>query len=218
MVIAGRVFAAVALAITLQSLQSDVSAEEKATLPYVGYAVSGLTLGMDVTEFRAAYPAAKITINEAVRFCYGRRVVLDQFNWATAVSSRGEVSIRVTFGPFKQQLRLTKVERTEAIDFHMSDFPDLRENLVARYGPYTHLLTRRKMEPGGRIVGFEWADRDREHLTIIVHDDQGTNSGQIFIETRLTRSQTGTPAAHLGEARSMAANEAFREQCPEAND
>ena len=83
MVITLRMFLIVALAMIVEALPGHISEEAKAGQDNHYISVDGLTLGMSLADYKKAYPAAQVTIHEAARYCFGRRVVLGGLNWVS---------------------------------------------------------------------------------------------------------------------------------------
>ena len=112
-----------------------------------------------------------------------------------------------------QQFRLTELKRVETVDPQEVEWRGLRDWVVQQYGPYSRLLLRRKMEPAGRIVGFEWSYGDEHYLSVVVQEDHHGSSGLGFITTRLTADLPGLRTAHSLAVRNRAAIEIFRQDC-----
>ncbi len=217
MVLTRQILLIVTLALIVLAQQSRMPVAAEARQASRGFLVGGLALGMDLAEFKMAFPAAQITIHEAARYCYGRRLVLDQLSWASADSQRGDVSVRVTLHQINNRFHLTSLVRTETIDPHEADLRDLRDRMMRQHGPYTRLLARRKMEPAGRIVGFEWSRSDEQNLSVVVHEDHAENIGRIIVTTRLTSALPGMRTARTMAAHNRVVIETFRQQCRMAN-
>ena len=217
MVATREILLGVTLGLIVLAQQSRMPAGAEARQAGLGFSVDGLALGMDLADFKTAYPAAPITVHEAIRFCYGRSVALDQLSWASADSQRGNVSVHVTLHQINKQFQLTSLVRTETIEPHEADLRDLRDRMMRQHGPYTRLLARRKMEPAGRIVGFEWSRPDEQNLSVVVHEDYTDNGGRIIVTTRLTSALPGMRTARSIAAHNRAVIETFRQQCRMAN-
>jgi hypothetical protein len=213
MVIASRIILTVALLSALPALPDSAPAAAKSRATANGFSVGEMRLGMGLAEFERATPVVRITRHEGGRFCYGRRIVLDELGWASAVGTTGDVSIRATFRKIDGRLRLTSLLRIEAFDFQVRDLTYLQNRLQRRYGPFSRLLVRRKMEPAGRIIGFEWLRPTEARLSVVVREDHGANSGQILLETLLTGSLPGMRMARALALQNQTAIEAFHRQC-----
>ena len=131
MVSARRMFLNVALALVIGALPGHISEEAKAGQANHYFSVDGLTLGMSLADYKKSYPAAEVTIHEASRYCFGRRVVLGELNWVSATGRRDGVSIQVIFHQLDQQFRLTELKRVEAIDPHETVWRGLRDRMVS---------------------------------------------------------------------------------------
>lgn len=177
------------------------------------FSVNGLVLGMRLKEFKKAFPTMATTVHESVRFCHGRRLVLDQLSWVSSTATHGATSISITFHQIDKQLRLTSLARTEPATQRDLEWHGLRERLVRRHGPYHRLLTRRKMEPAGRIVGFEWSPANDHIFSVVLHEDHAENSGHILITTRMTSILPNMRPALAITARNRQAIGAFHRRC-----
>ena len=220
MIVARRIFLIITLAVIVVALQSRVPAVADTRQAGREFSLVGLVLGMNLTEFKTAYPATQITVHQVARYCFGRRALLNQLNWASAVRSEGDASVQVTFHQIDNRFQITSLVRREALDVHTFDWRvvrDLRDRLTSLHGPYTRLLARRKMEPAGRIVGFEWSRPEAQNLSVVVHEDHADISGHIIVTTRLTSTLPGMRTARTITAHNREVIETFRQQCQLAN-
>ncbi len=55
-------------------------------------------------------------------------------------------------------------------------------DLTEKYGPYNQILYRRKMEPAGRIIGFEWRNTEGATLRVELRNDYRSDGS----DTRLS--------------------------------
>ena len=75
--------------------------------------------------------------------------------------------------------KLSRIHFDRAVDASKFDIRKLLDTLSMRYGAYDRILHRRKMEPAGRIVGFEWRSADGATLRVVLRNDHRNNSESL---------------------------------------
>ena len=156
------------------------------------FAIADVTLGMDIDSVLKIYPEATIKIKAPSCYSYGKPVG----NTATTgrvLRYRDDVSkLALSFAAFRNGGGLIRIDYDRRVDPEKFELRKLLERLTTRYGPYDRILYRRKMEPAGRIIGFEWQIRERASLRVVLHDDFRTTTDRYRLSF-LARSGVAVP-------------------------
>ncbi len=142
---------------------------------------TAITLGMDIDSALKIYPSA--TIEVMTSGCYGSGKALgDGATTRRILRFRDEVSqLELDFAPFRNGGRLVRIDYNRRVDLATIDLPILLEQFTRRYGPHDRILYRRKMEPAGRIVGFEWQTGDNGNLRLVLREDFRSNNDRHLL-------------------------------------
>jgi len=152
-----------------------------------GFTVAGVALGMEFGSVVALYPAAKIDDEAANCYSYGRRINIPALTRHVLRHHDDIGDLTLRFAPPSDGGRLSGIHYDRPVDRSTLSIRELVDDLSARYGPYDRILHRRKMEPAGRIVGFEWLRSDGATLRAVLRQDFGNGSDEIRM-TLLARS------------------------------
>lgn len=135
----------------------------------VDYVVAGVALGMDFENVRQIHPAIKApkVASRDIRLGFERGV------------------LTLTFGSQRFGGKLTRIKLNRPVDPTTTQARRLLEHFVSRYGPYDRILYRRKMEPAGRIIGFEWKILDKSSLRVILRKDPDYKGLRLSILARM---------------------------------
>lgn len=145
---------------------TGASAGEKSS-----FAVAGVELGMGFERVRDIYPVSEI--KEQAANCYRYGVAIKDVSTARRVLlQRTDAGVlAMTFASPRRGGKLTRIHYDRRVDPANFKFRELLTRLTARYGSHDRVLHRRKMEPAGRIIGFEWQGRDGASLRVVVRND-----------------------------------------------
>lgn len=136
-----------------------------------GFAVVGVTLGMGIEHVLKIYPAAKIEREAANCYSYGRAISVPELTRRVLRYNDDEGDLTMNFEPPHAGGRLSRIHYDRSVNPATFDIGELIGRLSTRYGAYDRILHRRKMEPAGRIVGFEWRSADGTTLRVVLRND-----------------------------------------------
>lgn len=157
-----------------------------------GFAVAGVALGMDFESVLKVYPTARI--ERAVVNCYnfGRPVSVPVHTRRTLRHRYKAGLLTLDFEPQSAGGGLSRLHYDLGFEPSAGGIRKLLDRFLAQYGPYDRILHRRKMEPAGRIVGFEWHNADGATLRVVLRRDYDNGSGGIRLSI-LARSIVTAP-------------------------
>lgn len=143
------------------------------------FAVAGVELGMGFERVRDIYPASEI--EEQAANCYRYGVAIKDASMARRVLlQRTDTGVLVmTFASPRRGGRLTRIHYDHRVDPATFNFRALLTRLTARYGSHDQVLHRRKMEPAGRIIGFEWHGPAGARLRVVLRNDHHTSPAAV---------------------------------------
>lgn len=137
------------------------------------FGIAGVALGMDIEQVQKIYPAAKIERPAANCYSYGQAISIPALTRRILRHHDSNSNLTLDFAPPRAGGKLTQVHYDRPVNLSPVDIRTLIERFSARYGPYDHILRRRKMEPAGRIVGFEWQRVDGAILRVTLRHEFG---------------------------------------------
>jgi len=141
------------------------------------FAVAGVALGMDFESVLNIYPTATIDGKVANCYSYGRAVGMPMHTRKTLRHRHKTDILALSFEPPSVGGRLDRIHYDRAIDLTTGSVRKLLDGFSAHYGRYDRILHRRKMEPAGRIVGFEWQSADGATLRFELRHDYSHSTG-----------------------------------------
>ena len=170
-----------ALTDPIAALQGDENEPDQ-----LGFAIGGIALGMDFESVLKIFPTA--TAERAVANCYdyGRAVSVPARTRRTLLHRDNAGTLTLSFEPPNAGGRLSRIHLDRPVYPSTGGIQKLLDRLLARYGPYDQILHRRKMEPAGRIVGFEWYNVDGATLRAVLRNiyDNGSHGIHLSILAR----------------------------------
>ena len=120
------------------------------------FAIADVALGMTFEDAVELYPDARLV--PAVPNChrFGKAIRLPDRTPRILRYEGAAGDLTMRFDPLVAGGRLARILFDRPVDPEAFDIQATVARLEARYGRYDRLLKRRKMEPAGRVVGFEW--------------------------------------------------------------
>lgn len=182
------------------------------------YEIAGIQLGMSIAAVQTRYPRAVRHDHEARRYCFGRAVRLAGLSRPTLLVRREEAWLEIGFSPAALGHRVTSMRYTRIVDTDRFDMAELRDRLVGELGPYRRRLVRRKMEPAGRLIGFEWRRPQTAVFSAILHSDHADNSGHTLLTLRAANDLLGMVQAARESRIVRSTIQAFRSDCTARHD
>ena len=101
------------------------------------------------------------------------------------------LDLTLDFAPPSAGGKLSRVHYDRPVKLSPVEIRTLIERFSARYGAYDRILRRRKMEPAGRIVGFEWQRVDGATFRVVLRHEfvRGSDSMRLNVVARSTTSE-----------------------------
>lgn len=158
------------------------------------FAIADVTLGMDLDSVLKVYPSATIEIKAPGCYSYGKAVGDRAMSGRVLRHRDGISELAVRFAAFRNGGRTVRIDYDRRLDPEKFDFRKLLERLTKRYGPHDRVLHRRKMEPAGRVIGFEWQTGDHASLRVVLHEDFRSSTDRYRLSF-LARSGAVEPRA-----------------------
>lgn len=152
------------------------------------FGAAEVALGMDIEQVLKIYPAAKIERPAANCYSYGRAISIPALTRHILRHHDDNGNLTLDFAPAQAGGKLDRIHYDRPVSLSPVEIRTLIERLSARYGPYDRILRRRKMEPAGRIVGFEWQRADDATLRVVLRHDfgRGGDAMRLNIVAKLT--------------------------------
>ncbi|MDH3701274.1 MAG: hypothetical protein OEU46_08160 [Alphaproteobacteria bacterium] len=174
--------------------------------------IAGTYPGMRLQAFRMLHGNATIIRTPAVRYCYGRPVVLKEHGRLAAVVSHEDATLKVHFERDGADYRISTIKLRKKISPRPERIVEMRDNLILKFGPVNRILRRRKMEPAGLIVGFQWEVPSVALLTAKFHRDHAEDPGRFYLTSTLARPAAAfrRPPAALRHRKIL---RKFRDRC-----
>ena len=130
------------------------------------FGVAGVSLGMEIEQVLKIYPAAKIERPPANCYSYGQAISIPTLTRRILRHHDSNGNLTLDFAPPSAGGKLSRVHYDRPVKLSPTEIRTLIERFSAHYGAYDRILRRRKMEPAGRIVGFEWQRVDGATLRV----------------------------------------------------
>ncbi len=162
------------------------------------FAVAGVALGMDFESALKIYPSAIVERQAANCYSYGQAIRAPTLTRRVLRhrSDRGDLTLN--FEPPRVGGRLSRIHYDRPVDPSGAGVRELLDRLLTLYGPHDRVLHRRKMEPAGRIVGFEWQGTDGASLRVVLRNDYANGGDNIrlsvFAKSPVPRSARRGPS------------------------
>lgn len=144
-----------------------------------GFSVAGVALGTDFDSAFKIHPTASVQREVASCYNFGQAIILRAHQTLRIQESSSVLTL--DFEPSGAASRLYRIHYDRIIDRSADDVRVLLDGLSARYGPHSRKLYRRKMEPAGRIVGFEWQQHDGATLRAELRREYRNGSDDIHL-------------------------------------
>ncbi|MDH3666052.1 MAG: hypothetical protein OEN23_03890 [Paracoccaceae bacterium] len=146
------------------------------------FTIAGLTLGTDFKAALVIYPDAQLEYAAPNCYRFGQAIKLPQ---QTPRILRGKAlsgALRMHFDPPVDGGRLSRIEFDRPVDPQTFDIQAVVDRLERQYGSYDRQLLRRKMEPAGRVVGFEWHQEGRATLRVELREDHSEQMNYLRLK------------------------------------
>lgn len=160
-----KLLRSLALVLCILLLRDQPAQADGAADTGFGFTVAGLKLGLDLEGVRRIHPAIPAPV-ASTREIHKRLK---------------DGMLTLSFGPERHGGRLIRIQHDRPVGAPAQGPRRLLDRLIAQYGPYERILYRRKMEPAGRITGFEWRRPDLTTLRVILRNDADSNSLRLNI-------------------------------------
>ncbi len=143
------------------------------------FVVEGVALRMKFERVLKIYPTAKI--NPEVANCHrnGRAMKVPELTRRVIRHTVDRGDLTMEFEPAFAGNWLSRIYYDRPIDVSKFDLRELLNRLLMQYGPYDQVLHRRKMEPAGRIIAYEWRGIDGATLRVALRNDYRANSSHL---------------------------------------
>lgn len=143
------------------------------------FAVEGVALRMKLERVLKIYPTAKI--NPEVANCHrnGRAMKIPELSRHVIRHTVKQGDLTMDFEPAYAGSRLSRIYYDRPVDVSKFDLRGLLNRLLMQYGAYDQVLHRRKMEPAGRIIAYEWRSIDGASLRVALRNDYRANSSHL---------------------------------------
>lgn len=145
------------------------------------FSIAKVALGMDVDSALKVHPTASIQRDVANCYSFGRAIILPAWIHQTLRIRENNDVLTMDFEPTGKGSKLHRIYHDQVIERSTLDVRVLLDDLSKRYGPHSRILYRRKMEPAGRIVGFEWRQRDGATLRAELRREHKNGSDDIHL-------------------------------------
>ena len=160
------------------------------------YGVAGVELGMDYSRVRGIYPASEIKTQAANCYRFGK-AVKDLMATRRVLRQHADDSVlTMSFASPRRGGRLIRIHHDRRVDPANFDLRGLLQRLTARYGGHDRILHRRKMEPAGRIIGFQWHKMDGTRLRMVLRHDHHSNPQSYRLSILATAKVPGPQPDH----------------------
>jgi len=147
------------------------------------FVVAKVVLGMNLENVLNIYPTAIIEKQEINCYSYGRAIRVPALTRQTLRIRNEEDILTLDFEPSGIGGRLYRVHYDRAIDLTENGVVELVDRFAKQHGRYDRILHRRKMEPAGRIVGFEWQNVTGDTLRIELRQEYNDGKAQMRLST-----------------------------------
>ena len=158
------------------------------------FTIAGLALGMDAKSVLQVLPGAEAADVVAYCYSYGRAVVMPALTRRTMRHRDGAGALSLSFASAGSGGRLSRIRYDRPGDASAAGIRELLAALSARYGPPDRILYRRKMEPAGRIVGYEWRGHDGAVLRVVLRRDRGGDGVRLSFLASSAKPTSPRPA------------------------
>lgn len=202
------IVAVFALILITPVLVADTHASETRPLK-----LAGTFPGMQLHAFRMLHDNATITRKTAVRYCYGQPIVLKDHARVEAVVALGRATLKVKFKRHGAGYQISAIELREQISPRPEQIRKIRDGFMRKFGPISEILRRRKMEPAGLIVGFQWNVPGVAVLTAKVHRDHAEDPERFYLTSILVKPATEIRTSQHAGMRYRNVIREFRDRC-----
>lgn len=145
------------------------------------FAIKGAALGMGLEHALKIFPTAQIAPEAANCHNYGRAIRLPELTRRVLRVLDDDGDLTLNFDPPYAGGWLARIYYDQPVDPATFNMDNLLEELKERYGAYDRILYRRKMEPAGRIVGFEWRNTGGATLRVVLRNDYRNNGDNLHL-------------------------------------
>ncbi|MGH1478832.1 MAG: hypothetical protein ACRBM6_08945 [Geminicoccales bacterium] len=158
------------------------------------FSAAEVALGMDIEQVLKIYPDAKIERPVANCYSYGRAISIPALTRHILRHHDNNGNLTLGFAPAQAGGKLDRIHYDRPVSLSPAEIRTLIERLSVRYGPYDRILRRRKMEPAGRIVGFEWQRVDGATMRVVLRHDFGHGGNAMRLNV-VAKSTVPVPRA-----------------------
>ncbi len=135
------------------------------------FEIKGVALGMDLKRVLEIYPEARISRTEADCYRFGQPIRVPELTSHIVRVKRQSGDLVMHFDSSSRGGGLSRIRLDQPVDPLTFKIDAVVERLTTHYGAYDRVLLRRKMEPAGRDIGFEWRRENRATLRIELRND-----------------------------------------------
>ena len=140
------------------------------------FSVAGISLGIDHASVLKMYPNAETEGVAASCYKHGKAIERPVLTKTTLSQRLDKGRLLVEIEPALQGGRVSKILYEHTFDAWEVEISKMLDHLTARFGPFDRKLYRRKMEPAGRIIGFEWRHNDGSSLRVVWRRDHANGN------------------------------------------
>lgn len=204
------------LLISMLNSANVVAANDTNSTSHNSFVICNVALGMPLEQVLKIYPVSIVEQEASNRNQNGQVTSLPELT-PRVLRYKGDADeLTMSFEPSATGGWLSRIKYEHALDPSNLNVRSLIDGLISEYGPYDRVLYRRKMEPAGRIVGFDWYSGDGATLRIVLrnnHHKSGDNLSLNFlarVTSRKTQPILGSlPLPYTSGANSLAPDLAY---------
>lgn len=145
------------------------------------FTIANVALGMDFDSAFKIYPTASVQREAASCYSFGQSIILPARAHRTLRIQENSGVLTLDFEPSGAGGRLHRILYDRVIERPTVDVRLLLDGLSTRYGPHVRTLYRRKMEPAGRIIGFEWQQHGGATLRAELRHEYRNGADEIHL-------------------------------------
>ena len=160
------------------------------------FAIAKVELGMNFDSVFKVHPTGSVQREVANCYSFGRAIILPSRTRQTVRVQENYSVLTLDFEPSGKGGRLHRIHYDRIIEPATVDVRRLLDDLATRYGPHSRILYKRKMEPAGRIIGFEWQQHDGATLRVELRREY-SNGGEDIRLSLLARLPVSGPNGAL---------------------
>ena len=147
------------------------------------FAIAHVALGIRFEEVLTVYPNAQP--ERAAPNChrFGQPIWLPERTPRVVRHNIRSENLALHFDAPAEGGKLNRIEYDRPVDPTTFNIRTFIDRLKSRYGPYDWQLLRRKMEPAGRVIGFEWRQLGRATLRVELREDHSEDDNYFRLKS-----------------------------------